>query len=116
MVLRKCMISFAVVIVQRISGHENLSIRSLIWSQRISIADSPLFRYRLFGTGLQGQIFEVDLKEMCIISRSDSYGGPVWMADRNPNNNTLACACEDGSLRLFDISGEDVVYLRSIQM
>ena len=53
---------------------------------------------------------------MQIISRSDSYGGPVWMAERNPVNNTLACACEDGSLRLFDISGEDVVYLRSIQM
>ena len=38
------------------------------------------------------------------------------MADRHPNNDTLACACEDGSLRLFDLSGERVMYLRSIQM
>ena len=28
----------------------------------------------------------------------------------------VACACEDGSLRLFDLSGERVTYLRSIQM
>lgn len=53
---------------------------------------------------------------MCVVSQSDSYGGPVWMAERNPNNNTIACACEDGSLRLFDISDDSLVYMRSIQM
>lgn len=58
----------------------------------------PIFKYRLFGAGLQGQLFEIDLKEMRVVVQSDSYGGPVWMADRHPNNDTLACACEDGSL------------------
>jgi U3 small nucleolar RNA-associated protein 4 len=53
---------------------------------------------------------------MIVENQSDSYGGPVWMADKNPNNDTIACACEDGSIRLFDLSGDRVVYLRSIQM
>lgn len=93
-----------------------MSIRSLLWSCCINNNDISLFRYRLFGTGLQGQLFEVNLREMCVVSQSDSYGGPVWMAERNPNNNTIACACEDGSLRLFDISDDSLVYMRSIQM
>ena len=58
----------------------------------------------------------MNLREMCVVSQSDSYGGPVWMSERNPNNNTIACACEDGSLRLFDISDDSLVYMRSIQM
>ena len=75
-----------------------------------------MFKYRLFGAGLQGQLFEVNLRELSVENQSDSYGGPVWMMDKNPQNSTLACACEDGSLRLFDLSGEHAVYLRSIQM
>ena len=93
-----------------------MSIRSLLWSTAVEGDVLPIFKYRLFGTGLQGQLFEVDLKEMRVVVQSDSYGGPVWMADRHPNNDTVACACEDGSLRLFDLSGERVMYLRSIQM
>lgn len=93
-----------------------MSIRSLIWSTVVDEDALPIFKYRLFGAGLQGQLFEIDLKEMRVVVQSDSYGGPVWMADRHPNNDTLACACEDGSLRLFDLSGERVMYLRSIQM
>lgn len=38
------------------------------------------------------------------------------MMQRHPHNDTAVCACEDGSLRLFDLSGERVTYLRSIQM
>lgn len=93
-----------------------MSIRSLIWSTVVDEDALPIFKYRLFGAGLQGQLFEIDLKEMRVVVQSDSYGGPVWMADRHPNNDTLACACEDGSLRLLDLSGERVMYLRSIQM
>ena len=99
-----------------ISGHENLSIRSLIWTNAISNSEHPFYKYRLFGAGLQGQLFEINLHRLCVEVQSDSYGGPVWMMQRNPNNDTVACACEDGSLRLFDLSGERVTYLRSIQM
>ena len=58
----------------------------------------------------------MNLHTMCVENQSDSYGGPVWMVDKNPNNNTIACACEDGSIRLFDLSSERAVYLRAIQM
>ena len=87
-----------------------------MWVQSDQIVDSEFFKYRLFGSGLQGQIFEVNLHTMCVENQSDSYGGPVWMMDKNSNNSTVACACEDGSIRLFDLSSERIVYLRSIQM
>ncbi len=31
----------------------------------------------------------------------DSYGGPVWDLKTNHARNTIAAACEDGSVRLF---------------
>ena len=82
-----------------------------MWVQSDQIVDSEFFKYRLFGSGLQGQIFEVNLHTMCVENQSDSYGGPVWMMDKNSNNSTVACACEDGSIRLFDLSSERIVYL-----
>ena len=71
----------------------------------------PLIIYALF-------LIALPLLYIFIISffKSDSYGGPVWMMAKNPQNHTLACACEDGSIRLFDTSGENIMYLRSIQM
>lgn len=88
----------------------------MIWCRSCNESENPLTKYRLLGSGLQGQLFEVNLRELSVENQSDSYGGPVWMMDKNPQNNTIACACEDGSLRLFDLSSEHVVYLRSIQM
>ena len=99
-----------------ISGHENLSIRSLVWCLNENEQQNSFYKYRLFGGGLQGQLFEVNLHDLSVENRSDSYGGPIWMIDKNPQNNTIACACEDGSLRLFDLSGEQAVYIRAIQM
>ena len=93
-----------------------MSIRSLVWTNKIDNEEEPIYRYRLFGTGLQGQIFELNLHQLRVEVQSDSYGGPVWMMQRHPHNDTAVCACEDGSLRLFDLSGERVTYLRSIQM
>lgn len=93
-----------------------MSIRSLVWTNKIDSEEEPIYRYRLFGTGLQGQIFELNLHQLRVEPHSDSYGGPVWMMQRHPHNDTAVCACEDGSLRLFDLSGERVTYLRSIQM
>ena len=76
---------------QTIPGHENLSIRSLVWCQNEFETELSLFKYKLFGTGLQGQIFEVNLHSFSIENKSDSYGGPVWMMAKNPQNHTLAC-------------------------
>ena len=87
-----------------------------MWIRNDNNTENSFFNYRLFGSGLQGQVFEVNLHTMCVENQSDSYGGPVWMVDKNPNNNTIACACEDGSIRLFDLSSERAIYLRAIQM
>ena len=56
-----------------------MSIRSLIWSTVVDEDALPIFKYRLFGAGLQGQLFEIDLKEMRVVVQSDSYGGPVCL-------------------------------------
>ena len=82
-------------------------LRSLVWSKR-----GP---ERLFGACLQhGQIFEVDLERMERCNECESLGGPVWGMDINSNSTTLAVGCEDGTLRLFDVSGGSIAYARAL--
>lgn len=99
-----------------ISGNDHLSIRSLIWSNAVSGVSDPLHRYRLFGGGLQGSVFEIDLEKMSFSNYCDSFGGPIWSISKQPGSNVMACACEDGSIRLFEMSSERLTYLRSIQL
>lgn len=45
----------------------------------------------------------------------DSNGGAVWCLAVNSNGTRLAAGCEDGCIRLFDISDGQFEYLRKFE-
>jgi len=46
---------------------------------------------------------------------TDSLGGAVWSIAIDDNGTTLAAGCEDGSVRLFDISeNNNIVYKKTL--
>ncbi len=53
----------------------------------------------------------------CLQFSSDSFGGPCWCASTHVSASTitLAIGCEDGSIRLFDISDatQAPIYIRA---
>jgi len=46
---------------------------------------------------------------------ADSYGGPVWCMAANNAGTLLAIGCEDGCVRLFDLTDGDLSYKRSFE-
>jgi len=46
---------------------------------------------------------------------ADSYGGPVWCMAANNAGTLLAIGCEDGCVRLFDLTDGDLLYKRSFE-
>lgn len=68
---------------------------------------------RLFGCGLDGTVFEVDLLRLCYKNVRDAYGGAAWCMRPAASLCLLAVGCEDGSIRLFSTEGGGVEYKRS---
>ena len=68
---------------------------------------------RLFAGGLHSNITEWDLTTLSPLSTVDSFGGPVWAIEPNHSGTMLAAGCEDGCVKLFDIS-DGLVYTRSL--
>ena len=77
--------------------------------------DEDIKEYRLICSGLDGKIYEVDFQKLAFKNESDSYGGAVWSMALKPNDSILALACEDGSIRLFDVSNNSISYIRGIK-
>jgi WD40 repeat protein len=55
---------------------------------------------RLFGAGLDGRVWETDMKRQAH-TFSESYGGAVWCMRAHPTDELLAAACDDGRVRLL---------------
>ena len=45
----------------------------------------------------------------------DSYGGPVWCLAASANREQLAAGCEDGCVRLFDVTDGGLHYARAFE-
>ncbi|CEO94645.1 hypothetical protein PBRA_000430 [Plasmodiophora brassicae] len=69
---------------------------------------------RLFSCGLDAQIVEWDVNRRSPRSSSSSYGGAVFHMVYD-GHSTIALACTDGSLRLFDVSKGSLVYTKALQ-
>ena len=80
------------------------AIRRVVW-----IGDD-----RLLSGGFDGEITEWDLSSLTVKRSSSSFGGSIWDMSLNKDQTILACACEDGSMRLFDVSQDDLVYMKNI--
>ena len=94
--------------VKKIAGSGQSTIQVLIWA----LVDGT---ERLFSAGLNARIIEWDLVKLRPLHASDSYGGAVWCGVLSPTQDQFCVGCEDGSLRIFDISPTDgPVYVRSV--
>jgi U3 small nucleolar RNA-associated protein 4 len=59
---------------------------------------------RLFSSGLNSKLFEWNLDLLAPKYISDSYGGAAWCCTVDESEQYLALGCEDGTLRIFDVS------------
>ncbi len=49
-----------------------------------------------------------------LIHQTESLGGSIWCIDQNVQEpNLIACGCDDGSVRIFDVSQSGFSYIRS---
>jgi U3 small nucleolar RNA-associated protein 4 len=86
--------------VKKIPGSGESTIQVLLWAVTDGVE-------RLFSAGLNARLIEWDLVTLRPLHASDSYGGAVWCGALSPNQNQLCVGCEDGSLRLFEITSDD---------
>ena len=93
----------------RVPGQKDKGLRSLAWINGSTEAEAP----RLFGCGLDGTVFEVDLVRLCYKNVRDVYGGSAWTMRSSGALGLLAVGCEDGSVRLFSTEGDGIEYKRS---
>lgn len=103
----------------RVPGKKDKALRSLAWlpgehvggDDGVGEEREPA---RLFGCGLDGTVFEVDLVRLCYKNVRDAYGGSAWCMRAAPSLGLLAVGCEDGSVRLFTAEGGGLEYKKSL--
>ncbi|XP_063801989.1 U3 small nucleolar RNA-associated protein 4 homolog [Pseudophryne corroboree] len=87
-----------------VPGDETRSTESICW-----VAGG-----RLFSAGLNGEITEYDLQKQCVRYSVDAFGGPIWGITASPSGSHLAVSSEDGSVKLFSINPESVVFEKNL--
>ena len=68
---------------------------------------------RLFASGLHGEIYEIDPNRLRSKHATDSYGGAVWEFVVDNEKGRLYAACDDGSIRKFNVSHGALEYEHS---
>ncbi|XP_018594780.1 U3 small nucleolar RNA-associated protein 4 homolog [Scleropages formosus] len=86
-----------------IPGNDSRSVEAVCW-----VAE------RLFTAGLNGEITEYDLENLCPKYSLDAFGGPIWTVACNAQGTHLAVGCEDGSIKLFEILPEKIRFERNL--
>lgn len=102
---------------QYIPLSDDLLIRNAIWiSYDVKeTLDHNIIspKWRLFCSGLNGKLFEIDLEDLSISNITDSYGGAIWCMDYDFHSQTIALGCEDGSIKLIDVAPNNLNFLKS---
>ncbi|CAN0175803.1 unnamed protein product, partial [Hapterophycus canaliculatus] len=98
----------------RVPGQKNKGLRSLVWVESVDDGSGEESnKARLFGCGLDGTVFEIDLLRLCYKDVRDAYGGAAWCMRPAASLSLLAVGCEDGSVRLFSTEVGGLEYARS---
>uniref|UniRef100_A0A2K5E7B9 U3 small nucleolar RNA-associated protein 4 homolog n=1 Tax=Aotus nancymaae TaxID=37293 RepID=A0A2K5E7B9_AOTNA len=84
-------------------GHESRATEALCWAEG----------QRLFSAGLNGEIIEYDLQALKIKYAMDAFGGPIWSMAASPSGSQLLIGCEDGSVKLFQITPDKIQFERN---
>lgn len=86
-----------------VPGGEDISVETMVW-----VGD------RLFTAGLHSMVTEWSVARLRVEATVDSFGGSVWCMAIDPDGGTIAAGCEDGALKLLDISGGGLEYVKSL--
>lgn len=84
-------------------GHESRGTEALCWAEG----------QRLFSAGLNGEILEYDLQALNIKYTLDAFGGPIWSMTASPSGSQLLVGCEDGSVKLFEVTPDKIQFARN---
>uniref|UniRef100_A0A8D2D8Y4 UTP4 small subunit processome component n=1 Tax=Sciurus vulgaris TaxID=55149 RepID=A0A8D2D8Y4_SCIVU len=84
-------------------GHESRATEALCWAEG----------QRLFSAGLNGEILEYDLQALNVKYALDAFGGPIWSMTASPSGSQLLVGCEDGSVKLFQITPDKIQFERN---
>ncbi|KAL0093230.1 WD40-repeat-containing domain protein [Phycomyces blakesleeanus] len=114
-----------------IPGGKDLSVETLVWAHQSIVVDQDqddepeeieheleqllAAPPRLFSSGLNPYIIEWDTTSLTAKKSVDSNGGAVWCLAVNSTGTRLAAGCEDGCIRLFNISDGSLEYMRSFE-
>ncbi|KAI9027231.1 WD40-repeat-containing domain protein [Phycomyces nitens] len=114
-----------------IPGGKDLSVETLVWAHQSIVVDQDqddepeeiereleqllAAPPRLFSSGLNPYIVEWDTTSLTAKKSVDSNGGAVWCLAVNSTGTRLAAGCEDGCIRLFDITDNSLEYMRSFE-
>ncbi|KAL1924575.1 uncharacterized protein VTP21DRAFT_4229 [Calcarisporiella thermophila] len=112
-----------------IPGGSNMSIEALTWVHQTVLTDAEDYddprelkaalkelaseSPRLFSAGLNSIITEWDLDTMTSLRSIDSHGGAVWCMATNHSGTFIAIGCEDGCVRLFNVSDGGLEFTKS---
>ena len=91
------------VLVSIIPGQEGRTVEHLVWCDG-----------RLFSGGMNSEIIEWNLELLKPLYQQDSYGGSVWSLKFSYSKKLLAAGCEDGSIRLFDVFRDSIMYAKCL--
>ncbi|KAL5495652.1 UTP4 [Sanghuangporus weigelae] len=67
---------------------------------------------RLFSAGGGSELVEWNIVSGTILRTLNSQGGAIWCMAANPTSTQLALGCEDGRVRLVDVSNGEMSHLR----
>ncbi|ORZ36271.1 WD40-repeat-containing domain protein [Catenaria anguillulae PL171] len=112
-----------------IPGGENRMPSSLAWAHESVLADPDFYddneerawalkrllakRPRLFSASLNGYITEWNIESLLPVKIVDATGGGVWSLAVNPAGTMLAAGCDDGCIRLYDLTDDQVTLART---
>ncbi|CAG8487478.1 2874_t:CDS:10 [Acaulospora morrowiae] len=114
-----------------IPGEKGASVEALIWVHQTTFPHSNNLTFRteskrkgvsnelrsellkLFSGSSNGLIIEWDTTTLKQKKSIDSHGGAVWSMKNNNANTLLAVGCEDGGVRIFDITDGELILKRN---
>ncbi|KAG8704348.1 U3 small nucleolar RNA-associated protein, partial [Ceratobasidium sp. 394] len=85
-------------------GPADTKVDALAFTLRAQRHTHSLTDLRLFSISGGADLFEWDLGDGTVQHTIPSQGGTIWSLAPNPAGNLLAIGCQDGAIRLLDIS------------
>jgi U3 small nucleolar RNA-associated protein 4 len=83
--------------LSRLSSLQDLSVEAVVWRDG-----------RIYTAGLTSQVSQWNSDTLMLQETVDSFGGPVWALAMSPDGTRLAAGCEDGCVKLFDVTATSI--------